>query len=109
VTGQRQQDMVPPTSLVKSPQEKVADARKNIAYLLVGVYIVLLLGNVILPIVLYLTSAPRTAFSMVDLKDLSSAISGVLGGLVGILGFVVGYYFKSIDDAGIGSKVKRSK
>ncbi len=94
----------------KSSQEKVADARKNIAYLLVGVYIVLLLGNVVLPIVLYLTSTPRTSFSMVDLKDLSSAISGVLGGLVGILGFVVGYYFKSIDDdPAVAAKVKRSK
>lgn len=93
----------------KTPEQTTADARKTIAYILVGVYVLLVVANVALPVTLFLTNRPAGPFSMSDLKDLSSAISSILAGLVGILGFVVGYYFKSIDEHGLGKKPPKKK
>lgn len=74
------------------------DARRRIAYWVVATYLFLLLVNIGLPIGLYMAFREPGAFTIGDVKDLTSLITGALASLVGILGFVVGYYFKSLED-----------
>lgn len=107
-------DHVPLPSLEPPTPEQIRqqsreDARKKIAYILVGTYVLLVIANVALPTTLFMANRPDGSFSMSDLKDLSSAISSILAGLVGILGFVVGYYFKSIDDESGGRKTPKKR
>lgn len=99
MSSQARSDPVPPAVLApRSPEEINADARRTIAYILIVSYVVLVIANVAVPVLLYLTSRPAGPFTMDDVRDLTSAITGILTGLVGILGFVVGYYFKALDD-----------
>lgn len=103
MTPSRRDDVPRPELEPLTPEQKRAndreDARKAIAYILVVVYVLLVVTNVALPVILFMTNRPADApFLMSDLKDLSAAISSIVAGLVGILGFVVGYYFKSIED-----------
>lgn len=75
------------------PKER---ARRNIAYIVVGAYVLLLLVNVIVPTTIYLVARPSgSEFQISDLQDLTLAISGAISSLVGVLGFVMGYYFKA--------------
>jgi len=97
---------VPSRSEVLSPEDlealeihvrkSEADARKSIAQRLVLAYIILLAFSVVIPTaVMWIPNV--TATSVTDARDLMLAMSGSLSGLVGILGFVMGYYFKSLD------------
>ena len=72
--------------------------------MLVGIYVAIVIANVAVPVGLFLTDRPPGPFTMTDLKDVSSAITSITAGLVGILGFVVGYYFKSVDDESATSR-----
>src|SRR5947209_1180025 len=76
--------------------EKEADARRSIAQRLVLAYVVLLAFSVVIPTALIWIPHVTTT-SVTDTRDLMLAMSGTLSGLVGILGFVMGYYFKSLD------------
>ena len=107
---QSQSDRVPPPAFgPKTPKEKLEDARTTIAYIVIGAYVFLVIVNVALPVIMYLMNRPTEPFSMTDLKDLSSSITGILAGLVGILGFVVGYYFKSIDDQRAAKRASKAR
>jgi hypothetical protein len=76
--------------------EKEADARRSIAQRLVWAYVVLLAFSVVIPTALiWIPHVTTTAIS--DSREMMLAMSGTLSGLVGILGFVMGYYFKSLD------------
>ncbi|HMQ37167.1 MAG TPA: hypothetical protein PKE46_05985 [Micropruina sp.] len=92
------EDVVPQPQFAKTPEQTNADARRTIAVILIVVYVLLVIANVSVPLGLYMTSRPTGPFTMADVKDLATTITSVLAGLVGILGFVVGYYFKSADD-----------
>ena len=73
-------------------------ARQRIAYIVVIAYVLLVAANIAIPTVLYMQYKPDYQSLNIDnVKDLMLAISSILSGLVGILGFVVGYYFKSIE------------
>lgn len=88
--------MTPARTTPTSMAEKEADARRSIAHRLVLAYIVLLTFSLIIPTAIMLI--PHIAQnSITDARDLMLAMSGTLSGLVGILGFVMGYYFKSLD------------
>lgn len=87
-------DHLPETSL----EGRREDARRNIAYCVVAVYLFLVLINIGLPVGLYMAFRNKGPFTIGDVKDLTSLITGALASLVGILGFVVGYYFKSLED-----------
>jgi hypothetical protein len=50
----------------------------------------------------------NNGFSASDARDLMLAMSGTLSGLVGVLGFVMGYYFKELDQPS-GAAAARSR
>ncbi|TWP33606.1 hypothetical protein [Leekyejoonella antrihumi] len=79
---------------IKHRQE---DARQHIAYWVLGAYLALLVINIGVPLGLYIAFRPHQSVTVSDTKDLIVAISSAMGSLVGVMGFVVGYYFKSRD------------
>ena len=77
------------------PKER---SRRVIAFIAVVAYVCLLFVNVLLPILLYwFNRSPDQVIEISDVKDLTLAISSALSGLVGILGFIMGYYFKAAE------------
>jgi hypothetical protein len=73
-------------------------ARGRIAILVVSVYLLLVTLNVIIPITLYLISKPTQALSISELREISLVVSTAISSVLGILGFVLGYYFKASED-----------
>ena len=91
----------------KSMEEVQEGARQNIAHRLILAYILLLAFSILIPVVsLWIPHVGDNGFSVTDARDLMLAMSGTLSGLVGIIGFVMGYYFKALD-AGSGSNALR--
>jgi hypothetical protein len=81
-----------------SPEQTREDARKGIAHNLVLGYVALLGFSIIVPMALmFVPHVINNSVSVSDARDLMLAMSGALSGLVGILGFVMGYYFKEMD------------
>lgn len=82
----------------KPPEAKKEEARRRIAYIVVIAYVVLVVANITIPTILYMKyKADNQPLNIENVKDLMIAISSILSGLVGILGFVVGYYFKAVE------------
>ena len=81
-----------PQLKAKSRQEREDHARKNIAYVVVAAYVVFLAISAT-PAVIYLarTGAP----SLGDVRELTTALAIGVSSLSGVLGFVLGYYFKA--------------
>lgn len=93
---ERVDTLAPPETTSVTLAEKEADARRSIAQHLVLAYVALLAFSVVIPTALiWIPHVTTTAIS--DTRELMLAMSGTLSGLVGILGFVMGYYFKSLD------------
>jgi hypothetical protein len=92
---------IPPSDVPrgeKTPGVIRESTRQKIAYIVIIAYIILIFLNIILPMVLFLSFWPKdNSIDLVSIKDLMLAISGVLSGFVGILGFIVGYYFKATE------------
>lgn len=83
----------------KTLSERQEEARWSIAKPLVFAYIALLASSIIIPmLLLWVPRATSNGFTVDDARDLMLAMSGTLSGLVGILGFVMGYYFKTLDE-----------
>ncbi len=80
---------------IKHQQER---ARRHLAYPVLYVYLGLLVASIAVPTILYIMNRPRTAVTLDDAKDLILAIFSALGSVVGILGFIVGFYFKSLEN-----------
>jgi len=85
------------TTQLRSPEEVKEDARWTIARRLVLAYVLLLAFSLSVPTALLLIPRAGNGVSVSDARDLMLAMSGTLSGLVGILGFVMGYYFKELD------------
>lgn len=76
------------------------ETRSYLARVVVIGYLTLLAVNVIGPLVLVSTGKVTVG----DMKDTTLVISTALSGLIGVLGFVVGYYFKSEEDKERGKR-----
>ena len=95
-----------------SLEAKQEDARWNIARYLVRAYLALLALSILIPMLMLWIPHVANAFPVTDVRDLMLAMSGALSGLVGILGFVTGYYFKALDkspEVPASSKESKSK
>lgn len=70
-------------------------ARTWIAYVFVGGYILVLICSLV-PVWVFLSQ--HSPLSMNDLKDVAGVIAAAVSSLTGLLGFVLGYYFKAAED-----------
>lgn len=84
-------------TLEEQIKEQESGARQTIAHRLVRAYVILLGLSIVIPTALIWIPHAKDTFSLPDTRDLILAMSGALSGLVGILGFVMGYYFKDLD------------
>lgn len=96
------------TTQVRSPEVVKEDARWTIARRLVLAYVLLLTFSLAIPMALLWVPRANNGFSASDARDLMLAMSGTLSGLVGVLGFVMGYYFKELDQPS-GAAAARSR
>jgi hypothetical protein len=83
---------LPSLDLEERRREREDRARSWIAIAFVGGYLALLLLSLI-PVVIYVARAPDMSLS--DVKDLGGVMAAALSSLAGLLGFVLGYYFKA--------------
>src|SRR6516162_1894141 len=87
-----------PVLPTKSIEELQEGTRQDIARRLIFAYLLLLGFTLVIPVVsLWIPHVGNNGYSVTDARDLMLAMSGTLTGLVGILGFVMGYYFKAFD------------
>ena len=77
-----------------------SDARKSIALRLVWAYVGLLLLSIAIPVTLYIVgSAPKDG-TLAAIKQVSDPITAGVASVTGVIGFVLGYYFKSEERKG---------
>lgn len=73
-----------------------SDARKTIAGRLVWAYMILLLASVVIPVTLYFTAQQvPDANAISAIKEISAPAAAAVSSVTGVIGFVLGYYFKS--------------
>jgi hypothetical protein len=85
-----------PRIYARTLDEIQEDVRREIAKPLVFAYLVLLGLSILVPVLL-LWAPHVSAGGVSNARDLMLAMSASLSGLVGILGFVMGYYFKALE------------
>ncbi len=74
---------------------RAEDARRAIALTLVWAYLALLFLSVLLPILLYWKGPGTDAAKISAIKDMSGPLTAGFASVTGVIGFVLGYYFKS--------------
>jgi len=84
------------------------DARARIAYAFVGGYLILLLTNIMVPVVLFLTASTKHPFGASDMSNLTGQLSAAVSSLLGVLGVVLGYYFKATTDERRGKSLRKA-
>jgi hypothetical protein len=93
---------LPPTT--KEQLQRIREGqRSRIANRVIWFYLTMVVLNITMPFILYLIPRPSNGMTFSDIRDMIFAVSAGLSSLVGILGFIVGYYFKageSVEPAG---------
>ena len=90
--GQKTVDKIPsPLDIIRA--EEHASSRTWISRPLSGGYLVLLAIVTAVPLALYIVRGPRSVTAN-EITDLVVGLVAPLSGLVGLLGFVLGFYFK---------------
>ena len=69
------------------------EQRRWISKGLIAAYLVLLVIVTVTPLVLYFMRGPQTVTAD-EISDLATGVAAPLTGLVGLLGFVLGFYYK---------------
>ncbi len=83
------------------------DARHRIAFLVVRTYLVVLVFSVV-TIAAYLLFTK--GLDPAAVRDLTGTMTAIVSGVTGVLGFVLGYYFKAVETADSSPpRRKRSK
>jgi hypothetical protein len=72
------------------------DARHRIAFLVVRAYLAVLFLSVV-TIAAYLLFT--TGLDPAAVRDLTGTMTAIVSGVSGVLGFVLGYYFKAVEAA----------
>jgi hypothetical protein len=81
---------------VDTLSKQESDARKAIAGRLVWAYMLLLLASVAVPVVLFFTAQQvPDANAISAIKEISAPATAAVSSVTGVIGFVLGYYFKS--------------
>ena len=75
-------------------KEKEGEARRRIATVLVYGFMGVTLLNIIGPVLIVKFVGPSTG-TVAALKSISEGMTPIVSSIVGVLGFVLGYYFKS--------------
>lgn len=60
-------------------------------------YLAIVAINVLVPLALFVLNRPHIVLTVNDFKDLVLTLGTITGGIAGVLGFVMGYYFKSTE------------
>jgi len=89
-------------------RKRQEDARARIAYAFVGGYLLLLLANIMVPVVLFLSASVKHPFGASDMTSLTGQISAAVSSLLGVLGVVLGYYFKATTDERRAKALRKS-
>lgn len=89
------QDLSPMTAHVIAQAQKEGDARRSIASRLVWAYVALLFVTLLVPVTLYLAAPVPSSSQLSAIKDLATPLSAGLSSVTGVVGFVLGYYFKT--------------
>jgi hypothetical protein len=77
------------------------DTRRKIAVWLIWAYLGLLMLNIMFPAVLLWVGRAPSAEKLSAVKDLSQPTAGLMTSVTGVIGFVLGHYFRI--DEGKGS------
>jgi hypothetical protein len=71
------------------------DARRSIALRLVWAYLGLLFLTISIPVLLYMSGPSPDSARLSAIKELSAPLTAGISSVTGVIGFVLGYYFKS--------------
>jgi hypothetical protein len=77
------------------PSDVEGDARRSIALRLVWIYAALLFASVLVPVAMYFLAPAPSDSTLSAIKDLGGPITVGVSSVTGVIGFVLGYYFKS--------------
>ena len=83
------------TTSIDDAKEKVTGRRRLLPWILGG-YLAVLTLSIVVPIIL--VPQLESDAQVKQIQDLVSSISGVSQGLFGILGVMVGYYFRQVSE-----------
>ena len=79
---------------VTAEQRREGEARRKIALILVWSYLVIIALAIIAPVIIVKVLGSSTA-DVEAVRTISAVIAPLITAVVGVLGFVLGYYFKS--------------
>ena len=80
-------------------RKQESDARRSIALRLVWAYLGLLFFTISIPVLLYLSGPSPDSARLSAIKELSAPLTAGISSVTGVIGFVLGYYFKSEERA----------
>jgi hypothetical protein len=79
---------------VTTEQRREGEARRKIAFILVWSYLGLIGLNVVAPVIIVKVVGTSNT-QMEAIRSVSQGIAPLITGVVGVLGFVLGHYFRS--------------
>jgi hypothetical protein len=83
-----------PTKRTTAEQRREGEARRRIAFILVWSYLAIIALNIVAPVVI--VKVLGSSNSQIEaVRTISESIAPLITAVVGVLGFVLGYYFKS--------------
>lgn len=99
VEGRKVSALSPAAAAEIEIKQKESDARRSIAMKLVYAYVAVLTLSVLVPVGLYVlgTSGAEEGDRREAVREISAPLAAGLTSLTGVLGFVLGYYFKSAE------------
>jgi hypothetical protein len=79
---------------ITAEQRREGEARRKIAFILVWAYLAIITLDIIAPVIIVKLLGSKTG-QINAVRTISEEIAPLITAVVGVLGFVLGYYFKS--------------